>query len=253
MHRFFLPPVQCAGPSLELVDREAHHALKVLRVRRGETVEVLDGEGKILRCTVRDAGRDRVGLEVFQSTVAPAPPFRITLVQALPKGKLFEDIIQKSTELGAFRIVPLITERVVSRFGHDEAESKTTRWRQVALEAIKQCGSPWLPRVEKPIEFEAFLARREAFDLAMFGCLRPAAQHPRSCFEAFVLEQKRLPGSLAFWIGPEGDFSPGEAALLEQSGMQPITLGPLVLRTETAALYCLGIANYELSAPGPVR
>lgn len=249
MHRFHLPPDQCEGERLELVEREAHHALQVLRLRRDDRVQVLDGRGQVLQCTVEGCGRDRIFLQVVQRHFTPAPACQITLLQALPKGKLFEAILQKSTELGVYRIVPLITERVVSHLDQDDALAKTARWRQVLVEAIKQCGSPWLPLLEPPVGPAEFLGRREQFDLAWFGSLQPNARHPRAVFETFARTQQRLPTTAAVWIGPEGDFSPAETELFESAGVSPVTLGPLVLRTETAALYCLSVLNYELQAP----
>src|SRR5512141_921921 len=136
MHRFYLLPNQCAGPSVELSEREAHHAVHVLRLRKGDKVEVLDGAGGQLSCLVQDISRTRALLEVCERLTVPRPPYEITLLQALPKGKIFDSILQKCVELGARRVVPLITERVVTHLDSEDAAAKTARWRQVAIEAI---------------------------------------------------------------------------------------------------------------------
>jgi 16S rRNA (uracil1498-N3)-methyltransferase len=164
-------------------------------------------------------------------------------LQAIPKGKLFELIIQKATELGAARIVPLLSERVVVDLNKKEAARKWAKWQLVAVEAIKQCGAHWLPRVESPITPRQFLAGDEHFDLVLLGSLQADAKHPRA-----FLQSESKPKSAAVWIGPEGDFAPGEIDEIKTSGAHPITLGPLVLRTETAATYCLSILNYEFSS-----
>src|SRR5689334_4050283 len=122
MHRFYLAPTLGQERSLSLSGREAHHALHVLRVRRGEQVQVLDGEGQVFECEIAETRPDHVGLTVLEKRAVPALPCQITLAQAVPKGKLFEAIIQKATELGVYRIVPLVTERVVGKFERGEGE-----------------------------------------------------------------------------------------------------------------------------------
>src|SRR4051794_5014263 len=109
MHRFFLPPEQCRGDTLTLRDREAHHARHVLRLRQGERVIVLDGAGQELNCEVSGHDHDSLSLRVLERKLIPPLPCAITLLQAIPKGKIIESIIQKATELGASRIVPLLS------------------------------------------------------------------------------------------------------------------------------------------------
>jgi len=255
MHRFFLPPEQCGADSLSLTDREAHHALHVLRLRIGDSVTVLDGAGRELLCEVEDLSRASVRLAVREPRLHPPPPARVTLLQAIPKGKIIESIIQKATELGVARIVPLLSERVATQVDDDGAGRKAEKWQMVAVEAVKQCGAPWLPRVLPPMTPAAFVARGEAIDLPLLGSLQPGSRHPRAVLSAYQSTHGRNPRSAAVWIGPEGDFTLEEIGLIEQSSAQPITLGPLVLRTETAAIYCLSILSYEFQweFSGPAR
>lgn len=248
MHRFYLPPERCQEVSLFLTGREAHHAVEVLRVRRDEQVAVLDGAGLEFLCAIRGWDRDRVELAVVVKRAHRPPPCRITLLQALPKGKLIESIIQKATELGAARIVPLLAERVVATLDPTEAARKAEKWRLVAIEAIKQCGLAWLPRVEAPLTPRQFLARGEECELPLIASLQNDRLHPREYFRAFDAEHHRPPRTVCVWIGPEGDFSPAEVEAVKSAGGLPITLGPLVLRTETAAVYCLSVINYEVQA-----
>jgi 16S rRNA (uracil1498-N3)-methyltransferase len=248
MHRFHLPPEQCQGMNLSLRDREAHHALQVLRVQRGDRAWVLDGAGRELLCEVLDGHHDEVRLTVIERRSVPALPFQLTLLQAVPKGKLIEAIIQKATELGVYRIVPLLSERVTTRLDHESAGQKAARWRLIAIEAIKQCGSAWLPQVEPPVTPDAFLARKETFDLPLIASLQPGSRHAREYFRAFQTERQRHPRSVCIWVGPEGDFTPAEVAAIESAGTLPITLGRLVLRSDTAAVYCLSILNHELQS-----
>jgi 16S rRNA (uracil1498-N3)-methyltransferase len=249
MNRFYLPPEQCRTATLSLTGSEAHHALHVLRVCPGDEVAVLDGGGSEYRCAIQQAARDHLSLTVIEKRSVPPHTCQLTLVQALPKGKLIESIIQKATELGVARIVPLIAERSIVQLDPREAAAKVPKWQAVAIEAIKQCGAPWLPRVETPLSPRQFLERKEPIELWLVGSLQPDSRHPRTAFGAFRQQFGRMPKSIGVWIGPEGDFTPGELAAIQAAGAFPITLGPLVLRTETAALYCLSILNYELQAP----
>src|SRR5471030_1047236 len=239
MHRFYLPPKSCAGNSLRLDAREAHHALKVLRVKYGELVAVLDGVGNEFLCTVENCSRDAVTLSVSLKNFKPPPSCSITLLVAVPKGKIIEGIIQKSVELGAQRVVPILSERVVTQLDGESAEHKREKWQGVAIEAIKQCGAAWLPKIDAPVTIEHFLARKEKFELSLVGSLQKERRHLREVFSEFEAKQKRAPQSVGVWIGPEGDFALDELKAIQDSGAASITLGNLVLRVETAAIYCL--------------
>jgi 16S rRNA (uracil1498-N3)-methyltransferase len=246
MHRFYLPPEQCRGATLVLEEREAHHGLHVLRLRQGDRVAVLDGVGNEFLCEARKFSKDSIGLAVTQKHPVPRLPYSITLVQAVPKGKTMDLIVQKAAELGAARVVPLLSERVVAHLEKDSA--RTEKWRQVAIEAIKQCGSAWLPEIEQPLTPKEFLARNERFDLPLIASLQPDSRHPRERFQSFRAEKGRAPQSVAVWVGPEGDFTPAEMNAARSAGALPITLGRLILRSETAAIYCLSVLNYELQS-----
>jgi 16S rRNA (uracil1498-N3)-methyltransferase len=246
MHRFYLPPENCHSPLLTLTEREAHHALRVLRVRPGDNVIVLDGAGHKFGCTVSNENKGTVQLNVVERTSVSHLPCQITLLQAIPKGKLIESIIEKATELGAHRIVPILSERAIARLNNTSAVAKLEKWRLVAIEAIKQCGSAWLPLVESPTTPAQFIARQEKFDLALVGSLQADARHPRECLSEFKIQHGALPSSVAVWIGPEGDFTPDELHAIQAAGARPISLGRLVLRVETAAIYCLSFLDYEM-------
>lgn len=264
MHRFYLPPEPvgqassrsapvarkadrlAAGSTLRLEGREAHHALHVLRLKRGDAVTVLDGAGNEFACEVGSSTRDSVALAVKQKKFTPPMACAITLLQAVPKGKIIESIIQKSVELGVRRVVPVLSERVVTQLDGDNAEKKRDKWQQVAIEAIKQCGAAWLPRVETPVTIEQFIARAEPFELMLVGSLQPERRHPREVLREFESQHGRAPQSVGIWIGPEGDFTLNELRTIQAAGARPISLGQLVLRVETATIYCLSFLNYEL-------
>jgi 16S rRNA (uracil1498-N3)-methyltransferase len=245
MHRFYLPPEQCQGEFVTLEGREAHHALHVVRLRRHESVLLLDGQGVSYSCEVVETGRRHVRLRLLKQHRSPAPTRQIVLLQAIPKAKAMEWIIQKATELGATRLVPLLTERSLAHPSLEE--TKREKWFWTAIDAIKQCGSVWLPTLDAPTAPRTCLESGSALELALLASLE-SSLHPRRCFEKFWEDHGRFPDSLGLWIGPEGDFTPDELEMITASGAHPVSFGSRVLRAETAAVYGLSILNYELQA-----
>jgi 16S rRNA (uracil1498-N3)-methyltransferase len=254
MHRFFLPSRECAQPVLHLRDAEAHHAAHVLRLRAGEEVIVLDGAGTELTCECLGRGPEGLALKVRRRRIASRLPCHLTLVQALPKSRTMDTIVQKATELGASRIVPVIAERTVVHLDQRGESHKLERWRATILEAAKQCGATWLPELDAPVALAEFIQRREPFDLTLLASLHAGARPPRAVFDGYRSEHKTPPATVALWVGPEGDFTPVESAMICRNRAQPISLGPLTLRSDTAALYGLAVLNHEfLVAPGPTE
>lgn len=249
MHRFFCPPQQARDATISLTGAEAHHATHVLRLRANERVVVLDGAGHELLCEPERFERDALHLRVLQRNYTPPLPCAVTLAQAVTKAKTMDLIVQKATELGVNRIVPILSERSVSQIEDDSVPGKLEKWRAATIEAVKQCGSPWLPQIDPPQAPQKFLANSERSELTLIASLERDAAHPRKHFQSFVEERKRLPKSVCVWVGPEGDFTPAEINVIRQWGALPITLGRLILRSETAAIYCLSVLHYELQAP----
>ena len=233
---------------MQLGEREAHHAARVLRLKPGDDALVLDGAGNEYFCEVESAARDRLSLRVKLRNFVPPPACAITLFVGIPKGKIIESIIQKSVELGARTIAPLLTERVVTRLDGKGAGEKREQWQQVAIEAMKQCGAARLPEIKTPGTIEHFLALKEKSELQLVGSLQKERRHPRDVFHEFKQTNGHLPRTAAVWIGPEGDFTPHELNSIQSAGAQPVSLGRLVLRVETATIYCLSILNYELNS-----
>ncbi|MSU64224.1 MAG: 16S rRNA (uracil(1498)-N(3))-methyltransferase [Pedosphaera sp.] len=246
MHRFYLPGAGRMGPTLTLTDSEAHHALHVLRVRRGERLTVLDGEGNQFICDIREADRRTLTLAVVERKHIPPLPCAVTLAKAVTKGKSMDLAVQKAAELGVHRFVPLICERTVSQVDNEGALAKVEKWQAIAIESIKQCGSAWLPQIDAPLPLQKFAAESGSFELSLVGALTPDATHPRVHFELFRAKHGRNPASICLWVGPEGDFTEGEMELMKSKSVIPVSLGRLVLRSETAAIYLTSITNYEV-------
>jgi 16S rRNA (uracil1498-N3)-methyltransferase len=251
LHRFYLPASECRGDLLRLEGQEARHALRVLRLQAGSPAVVFDGEGNEFHCEVAAASRDSLSLCVKQKKVTPQLHCSVTLLVGIPKGKIIESIIRKSVELGARGIVPLLAERAVTRLDERDARHKREQWRQTAIEAMKQCGAPRLPEIEIPARVPDVLALKKTFDLQLVGSLQKQRQHPRAVFDEFEKANRHPPQSAAVWIGPEGDFTPDELKMIEDSGARPVSFGNLILRVETAAIYCLSMLNYEFNSSSP--
>ena len=237
MHRFFAPPSQWAWGRVVLDEGEGRHAAEVLRLRVGDTASVFDGAGRVAEIRFLSVGKRRVEGEVVQERLVPRPGFELTLVQAVPKGKLFEWILEKATELGVARIVPLLSERTIVQLDIGEGERKCEKWERVVVEACKQCGQNWLPRVEAPLTTAQFL-QTEPSCRAFVGSLHPGAVPFGEALRG------GLPAKVAFLVGPEGDFTPAEMERFCAWGAQPVDLGEIVLRVETAAMYGLSVLSH---------
>ena len=231
MDRFYISNIDAALLSAE----EAHHCLHVTRHKVGDTIGVFDGRGHEAQCQITGATKDTVALKILTRGQTPPLRCRVTLAQAVPK-KNMDLIVQKATELGVAEIQPLLSERTVV-----EAAGKLDRWQAIAMESCKQCGNNWLPAIHAPAKAAAFLNSLGKFDLKCICSLQPGAQPLKH-----ILAEVPAPQSLLILIGPEGDFTPAELALAKSAGCLPLSLGPLVLRAETAAIYTLSILHHEL-------
>ena len=232
---YCLPPV--TDPSeIALSEGESHHLVSVNRARPGDTVVAFDGRGSEWICELADGGRRGAVLKVRFGQKAKPLPWRITLGQALPLGGAMDSIVRKATEIGVSVIVPLESERTQVHFDADRSDRKIGKWQTAALEAAKQCGNPWLPEIGPVTSASAFMSSAKGYDLKLIASLQPGAKSLKSVLEQFRVSQNRAPRKVLWLIGPEGDFTHAEMGLSRAAGFEPITLGPLVLRCETAAV-----------------
>ena len=235
MPRAYLPPSSWTEtPFLE--GDEAKHLSQVLRIQPGAALTVFDGLGNHAQARVLSVSKQRVDLMLELAESAPTSLPDITLVQAIPKGKNMDWIVQKAVELGVSRIQPLVTRHTIVSPGGDKAE----KWRRTALEACKQCGQFTIPIIEDPLPFAEWLANRPSADLEIIASL---ADNPRNFRE--TLKSHPDLESITLAIGPEGDFSPEETAAALTAGFVPVTLGDLVLRVETATMFCLSAIRFH--------
>ena len=214
--------------TVTLGPEESRHAATVLRLREGDPATLFDGAGRMAEAVVCRVARGAVCLEVREAVVeARQPGPLVTLYVAMPRAGRQQTLFEKCTELGVGRIVPLICERstVVPK------ADAVSKWRRITIEAAKQCASAWLPEVRPPVSLTASTTEVAGYDVAMFGAVEGEAA-PLLVLLGSVRER----GDVAIWIGPEGGLTPEEMAALSAGGARPVSLGPLVLRVETAAI-----------------
>src|SRR5438128_6949590 len=162
MHRFYIVPENWNPDALVLGGAEAHHARDVLRLQPGGRVVVFNGRGHEITAEIAKVTRGEILLRKMHEARVPPLPCRITLAQAIPKGKNMELIVQKAVEIGAAEVAPLISERTIVDLDPEDAGKKQTKWQQIAIEAAKQCGQNWLPHVHMPRKLKDFFSAVEA-------------------------------------------------------------------------------------------
>lgn len=245
--RSFCRPPDVEPTEIRLNREESHHLVATNRARVGDTVVAFDGQGREWVCTCAVADRREAVLTVrFAQKVQPLP-YRITLAQALPKGKFMDAIVRMATEIGVAVIAPLQSERTIVRLDDEAGEHKQEKWEHAAIEAAKQSGNAWLPEIRPVERVETFLANgAREHELRLIASLQPGARSLRDVLRTYCEEHGRPPATAVWMIGPEGDFTPAEMALARNAGFEPVSLGPLVLRCETAATFALSVLSYEL-------
>jgi 16S rRNA (uracil1498-N3)-methyltransferase len=246
MHRFYIAPENWNPDALSLRGPEAHHARDVLRMKRGDRAVVFNGRGREITAEIVDLAKSEIHLRKLHESETPPLRCRMTLGQAIPKGKNMDLIVQKAVEIGAAEIAPLISERTIVDLDQKEAEQKREKWQQIAIEAAKQCGQNWLPQIHAPQKLKDFFSHAGHVDLRLIGSLQPDAVHLKKILSDYAQQHGDRPKNVLMMVGPEGDFTPAELALAKTHGCLPITLGPIILRVETAAIYCLSVLSYEL-------
>ena len=238
--RFYAHPDDIAGSLVTLSKEETHHLVHVLRLKPGDEVFVFDGRGNEYGCRLQAESGSRARLEIITPLVdVVESPIRLTLAQALAKNDRFDLIVQKATELGVNRIVPLATEHTDVRLSVDQVDKRLDRWRRISLEALKQCGRRRLVEIAAPMTLEALAEDAGAEVLLVFS-------EKSGVPIAAALPDTSLLAGLTALVGPEGGWSDGELTRLEQRGAIAAGLGPRILRTETAAVVAITLLQHLL-------
>ena len=257
MHRHFVPAGTLEAARVALDHANSRHFLNVLRLGRGDEVELFDGQGATARYVIADAARGGVSLERRGEVVRhPRPACRLVLGACISKGKRMEWTIEKAVELGAAEIIPIASRFSVVRLDDEGGAEKRERWMRIAIDAARQCSAVHLPEITEPMPLDAALRRlapagsTENATALFAGALQPDAIPFRDALAALRASGRAI-RSAAWLVGPEGDFSPDEYDALRAAGVAFVSLGDLVLRTETAAIYGLCVLGAEFLVHAP--
>ena len=219
-----------------VLPKDAARHFRVLRPEEGEKFELFDGKGA-WRVYEHSRGVLSAAGGIRREERGPGPA--MTLFACVTKGSRWDWTIEKATELGVARIVPVVSERTIVRIDAGEREAKRARWTRIAEDAARQSDARWIPEVLAPMPFRESLALVAETDCFVGALASPAPRPILAEFAAFRRGGVSKDGGVAVYVGPEGDFTPGElAALLEVA--RPVSLGPTVLRAETAAIFAVG-------------
>ncbi len=231
LSRFFIDAPLALGQH-ELPEAQAHYLGRVLRLGTGAAVQLFDGSGYEYLGQLVEVGKKSVRVELHERVEGQAEsPLRVHLGQGLSRGERMDWAIQKATELGVAEITPLFSERCEVRLKDERADKRLAHWRQVAISACEQCGRSRLPSIHTPLPLSQWLEQTPAdLKLVLHPFAEPLSSHAK-------------PTSLAFLIGPEGGLDDDEVASASRAGFHPARLGPRVLRTETAPVVALTVAQ----------
>ncbi len=244
MSRFYVPPEKAGEKEIVIDGKEAHHILDVMRMRDGDTVVVFDGTGNEYVGFIKEANRTlkRLVVDVVRTE---RPSLRrvpeATLAQSIPKKAKMGYIIEKATELGVARVVPLVTDRTIVRPDDAGCRTKVERWRKIAVEASKQCGRTNVPGIDDVTEYRDMLTRVDQYDLVLVACLTDNTIPLKEALKGFKT------GNVLIFIGPEGDFTSEEVKMAGAENCRFVSLGKRVLRSDTAGLFLLSVLDYEFS------
>jgi 16S rRNA (uracil1498-N3)-methyltransferase len=242
VQRFFVPPTIALTPgaTVELPPDVVYQVGRVLRLRPGDRVILLDGRGSEAEVELTAFRREQVSGQVIACRQAPPPSGpQVTLYQAVLKGERFGWVLQKATELGVAALVPMVTERTVTPWAEAIEPTRQARWARIIREAAEQCRRPTLPTLQAPLRWADACAALAAAPAALLPW--EEATTPLSP----ALAAARAAPTCAAAIGPEGGFSPAEMAQAQAAGLHPISLGPRILRAETAALAVCALVLIE--------
>ncbi len=248
MHKFFVDKSNICGNICIINGDDVKHIYKVLRLQNGDNVNINDCEGTEYLGKIQEVNKKEVKVVLIKEVeLNNESPIMVHLYQGMPKAAKMDLIAQKCTELGVNSITPIITERVVVKGNETSEFKKVDRWNRIALEACKQSKRSSIPEINTPIEFKELLVDLREYDLIVVPYENKSNQGMKYLRSKLVDNKIK---SVAIIIGPEGGFEESEISTLEELGAYIITLGPRILRTETAGFVTLSLVMYELGDLG---
>ncbi len=245
MPKFFVEPSKVTGDTITIDTSDVLHITKVLRLNTGDIVTVSDSKSTDYECEITEISKESVFLKVLsQKNIDTESNIQITVFQALPKASKMEYIIQKNTELGVVKFVPVALSRCVVKLDKKEADKKVSRWQKISDEAAKQSGRGILPEVSEIVNLKTAIEKMKQSDLFFV----PYESEDNNSLKPLL--KGKTPKTISYLIGPEGGFSPEEIICIKEEGIPLITLGKRILRTETASLAVTSMLMYEIGDMG---
>ena len=240
MTRIFFPDIDFGSGLVTVTGRDSVHIASALRMRPGESIIICDGEGKDAVCIIKSAKAEQTVCEIVDIKPSPAElPVKTFIYQSLPKSDKFEFIIQKTTELGVCGIIPVLSDRCISRPDERSFEKKLNRYKDICREAAQQCGRGVIPRIHPLTDFKKAVASLPDNAAGIF-CYEKEKDTSLRCVLSGIKGKE-----LHVFIGPEGGFSDHEKELADEAGLTSVTFGQRILRCETAPVYVMSAVSYE--------
>lgn len=241
MYKFFVEPEQIGEDTVFITGEDVNHIVHVLRMKKGEQVLVSTSNDREYLCEITALEEEAVQLKLLDVYGSNRElPIEVTLYQALPKGDKMETVIQKMVELGAVRIVPVVTKRCVVQLDQKKAAKKVARWNAISEAAAKQSKRNKIPEVMMPMSFAEALLDAKKLEAALIPYENAEGMEQARCMVDEAVKKR----SLGIFIGPEGGFTEQEIEKSQQNGVKPISLGHRILRTETAGMMLMSVIMF---------
>lgn len=240
MSRFYIPSGSIKDDKIQISGKEAHHILNVMRLKVSDEITVFDGTGTEYTGIIEDVRRNHLGIKITQKrNITSGERFDIALIQSVPKKNKMGYIVEKATELGVNVIIPVITARTIPEWSEAKKGARIGRWEKIAQEAAKQSGRTSLPSINPLSTLQEALKYVNGYDMKLIAVLNEKTVKLKDILRGAP------GGKIAIAIGPEGDFTAQETEEAQKLGFKAVTLGPRVLKSDTAALAVISMVNYE--------
>ena len=241
MNRFYVP-FHAGLKNLWIDSSESHHIIHVKRLKIGDSIIVFNGTGDEFEAEIEDIEDNRVNVRINQQkTISKENIVEIDIAFAIPKGKRSHLLIQKCTELGVHKLIPINYARSVVKL-KDDCSVKIEKWQKIAIEASKQCGRNTITEIGNVVDFDNILNTSDSYDLPLFACSQSDSDNLKN-----TLQEHPKPNNILSFIGPEGGFTSHEIEMAKRAGCKSVSLGSQILRIETAAIAVSAILSYHYS------